>query len=664
MTTTLQSLNAFFGWTEVGLGRVQIACLECGRQFELRLLQNALEAVCPNCGANAAFSRARKLEQEKGPLEVAKLLKDTGLLSDADHRRALKRWRRGQEALTDAIIQSGGLSKSLLLVCEGKEFTALPLRSLINAEQIAAALAERKLSGEKLGNILTRRVLADQKERILGELPADSPQRCDLEDLEPDPQAVAALPYALAESFSALPLSYDPTSKELEVATSDPLNFSSLDQLAFQLGVKISAKLADGDAIFMALESCYGPDLRNELELDEVDEELDVLEARADPGQLWNEGPPEVRTLSMILLQAVEEGAQAIALEPTADGFAVRLQSAEGLREVMEPDKNLGQAMVDRLKVLSGMDTLSRAPQRGHFVDQVASERIRFKVITLPTVVGESALVEFLPDQSGPVSMAELGFFEDEVAELHKALGHGLVLSLAPHRGGATTTHHAFLRELANTGRNVVSLESSVRQLVPGVRQLECSDVAAFSRAISEIRPDVLFIDPLVDGAGMDLAIKTVLGGGQAFLSVEAPSAAHGLAWLWHLGAPPELLLEVSTTVITQHRVRRTCNGCSVDFEPKPSELEAVGIRPAELIGTIPKVGIGCWACDNSGYLGSRALFEVVHLQQLDPALFENPNRFFSAVRRFRGLRNSALRALREGLIPLDEVRKVILPQS
>ncbi len=660
MTTTLQSLSAFFGWTEVGLGRVQIVCQECSRAFELRLLQSALEAVCSNCGANAAFTRARKLEQDKGPLEVAKLLKDTGLLSEADHRRALKRWRRGQEALTDAIIQSGGLSKSLLLVREGQEFTALPLSRLINAEQIGAALEERKRSGEKIGSILTRRVLADQKERILGELPADSPQRCDLEELEPDPLAVAALPYALAESFSALPLSYDPTSKELVVATSDPLNFTALDQLAFQLGVKVSARLADDDAIFMALESCYGPDLRSELSLEDVDEELDVLEARADPGQLWTEGPPEVRTLSVILLQAVEEAAQAIGFEPTSSAFSVRLGNAEGLREVMAPDKKLGQAMVDRLKVLSGMDTLSTLPQRGHFVDQVASERVRFKVITLPTVVGESALVEFMPEQSGPVSIAELGFFEEDTAELQKSLGHGLVVSLAPHRGGATTTHHAFLRELAATRRNVVSLESSVRQLVPGVRQLECGDVAAFSRAVSEIRPDVLFIDPLVDAAGMDLAIKTVLGGGQAFLSVEAPSAAHGLAWLWHLGAPPELLLEVSTTVITQHRVLRTCNGCSVDFEPKPAELEAVGIRPAELIGTIPKLGIGCWACDNSGYLGSRALFEVVHLQQLDPALFENPNRFFSAVRRFRGLRNSALRALREGLIPLDEVRKVV----
>ncbi len=658
MTTTLQSLSAFFGWAEVGLGRVELPCLACGRTVELRLGDNVLEAVCSNCGANAAFSRAHQLEKDKGPLEVAKSLKETGLLSEADHRRALKRWRRGQEALTDAIVQSGGLSKSLLLVKVADGYTARPLHAVISADQIALAVEERKESGEKIGSILTRRLLSEQKEKILSELAEDAPERCELDDHEPDPEAVRALPYSLAEVYSVVPLRYDADSETLHVASSDPLNFTALDQLSHQLGLTVRARLADDDAIFMALESCYAPELRAEGGFD--DEELDALDTGADPDHFWSESPPEVRTLSLILLQAVEEGADTIGFDPSADGFSVRLYNDGVGNVVMTPGRDLGRALVDRLKVLSGMDTRSAQPQRGHFVDHVASDRIRFKVITLPTVVGESAVVEFLSDQSGPARLEDLGFFEDETGELLRALDHGLIVSLAPHRGGATTTHHAYLRALANSGKKVVSLERAVRQIVPGVTQLECDDVSRFSQAIAEIRPDVLFIDPLVDRGGMDLAIKTVLGGGQAFLSVEAPSAAHGLAWLWQLGAPPELLREVSATVITQCRVRRNCSGCSADFEPKEAELEGIGIRTVELIGTIPRVGIGCWACDNSGYLGHRALFEIVHLAALDPALFETPHRFFCAVRRFRGLRSSALRALREGLIPLGEVREAL----
>ena len=110
MTTTLHSLRGFYAWSEVGLGRVSITCQACQHPFELRLLENVLEAVCTNCGANATFTRARSLEKEAGPLELAKVLKETRLIDEADHRRALKRWRRDKEALTDAMANRGQTS--------------------------------------------------------------------------------------------------------------------------------------------------------------------------------------------------------------------------------------------------------------------------------------------------------------------------------------------------------------------------------------------------------------------------------------------------------------------------------------------------------------------------------------------------------------------------
>ena len=98
MLLSCQSLKSFFAWEEAGLGRVCLSCPCCNRVFELRLLQNIMESTCPNCACNAGFERSRAFEREHGPLETAKCLKELGMVTDVEHRHALKRWRRGLDS--------------------------------------------------------------------------------------------------------------------------------------------------------------------------------------------------------------------------------------------------------------------------------------------------------------------------------------------------------------------------------------------------------------------------------------------------------------------------------------------------------------------------------------------------------------------------------------
>src|SRR5687767_4441684 len=104
------------------------------------------------------------------------------------------------------------------------------------------------------------------------------------------------------------------------------------------------------------------------------------------------EGSPAVKLVNMMVYQAIREKASDIHIEPFEREIRVRFRVDGMLRQVLEPPKQMAQAILSRIKIMAGLDIAERRkPQDGKFQVKVEGRQIDFRVSILPVVHGEKA---------------------------------------------------------------------------------------------------------------------------------------------------------------------------------------------------------------------------------------------------------------------------------
>ena len=117
-----------------------------------------------------------------------------------------------------------------------------------------------------------------------------------------------------------------------------------------------------------------------------------------------------VQDVDKVLTDAVEAGATDIHFEPLQDSLNVRMRVGGSMKQVRDfPDK-LRTNVLNRLKVLSGMDiTKSRIPQSGFLRKEMGERKIELYVHVMPSLYGETVVVKLQYKQSATLRLAELG---------------------------------------------------------------------------------------------------------------------------------------------------------------------------------------------------------------------------------------------------------------
>ena len=113
--------------------------------------------------------------------------------------------------------------------------------------------------------------------------------------------------------------------------------------------------------------------------------------------------------------------------------------------------------------------------------------------------------------------------------------------------------------------------------------------------------------------------------------------------------------------IVAQRLVRRICNGCKEEYKPTSEELLELKMRPEEVADRTFFRGKGCDTCNNSGYRGRLALFEIM---EFDDSLRElvlaqastSVLRVEAQKRGMRSLRESGLLSIYDGQTTIDEV--------
>jgi type IV pilus assembly protein PilB len=129
------------------------------------------------------------------------------------------------------------------------------------------------------------------------------------------------------------------------------------------------------------------------------------------------------------------------------------------------------------------------------------------------------------------------------------------------------------------------------------------------------------------------------------------------------MGIEPFLVASSVNLIAAQRLARVICPNCKTPIQVSPQMLLNLGVLPDELQGITCYKGAGCPQCNNTGYKGRVALYEVMPVrEEIRELILQGASA--SEIKKeairlgMKTLRQSALTKLREGLTTVEEVLK------
>lgn len=378
-----------------------------------------------------------------------------------------------------------------------------------------------------------------------------------------------------------------------------------------------------------------------------------------------------VKTEDGIIAQAVKCGASDIHIEPEEDGARVRLRTDGVLYEAAQLTKPVMQAVVSRIKVLAGMDIAERRlPQDGSIKLELDGRSVDLRISTLPTILGEKAVIRILDRERFALKLDELDFTPQNL-QLYRSLyssGNGIVLLTGPTGSGKTTTLYATLTELNSDERNIVTVEDPVEYRIAGINQVAVNEKAGLTfasglRSILRQDPDIMMIGEIRDLDTAQTAIHAALTGHLVLSTLHTNNAAGAVVRLIDMGIAPFLVASALRGVVAQRLVRRICPHCKTAYAASVEEKAYLNVDAgAEL--TLYK-GAGCEHCRGTGYLGRMALQEVMPVlpelkkfilkETQESVLFDEARKFGAA-----SMCEDGVRKVLNGLTTVSELLRAV----
>ena len=279
---------------------------------------------------------------------------------------------------------------------------------------------------------------------------------------------------------------------------------------------------------------------------------------------------PDARPLvDRLLDDAVRRAASDIHLEPTADGYEVRLRIDGLLETIAKHDAVAGRSIVARLMVMAHLLTYRLdIPQEGRLTANVSSSptELNLRLAIMPTTHGLRAAVRLPAELVQPRTLEELNLPPSVMHGLKQfATGEsGMLILTGPAGSGKTTTIYALLQFIAqhSTGLSIIALEDPVERDLPGVTQIEVSPFGqlTYERALRSIlRQDlqVLMLGEIRDAATATLALQAALSGHRLISTFHAATAGGAISRLIEMGAEPYQITSAIFGVVSQRLLRR-----------------------------------------------------------------------------------------------------------
>ncbi|MCX6360701.1 MAG: type II secretion system ATPase GspE [Armatimonadetes bacterium] len=441
----------------------------------------------------------------------------------------------------------------------------------------------------------------------------------DLEVVKPSEEAVRLTPPELALRHQVLPVEL--RDGVLTVAIGAPTALAAADEVGKLVGYPTRAVLAAPSFIRALIEEIFIERILSGLPGkadDQAGAEIDDTTDLADLQKMAGEAAV-VQMVNLIFAQAVRDGASDIHVEPYERQVKVRFRVDGMLRDALQPPRRMHAAIVSRIKILGEMNIAERRlPQDGRIKITIAGRAIDVRVSIVPTVYGERAVMRILDKTTAMLGLEELGMRQDALARFRTIIRvpHGVILSTGPTGSGKSTTLYASLQEIWSSTTNILTIEDPVEYQVPGISQIQVRPQIGLTfanglRSIVRQDPDVIMVGEIRDHETADISIHAALTGHLVFSTLHTNDAAGAVTRLLDMGVEPYLVASSLVATVAQRLVRRICANCAQPYEPRAEALDAIGIEGSDLPGGTLMRGAGCDRCQQTGYKGRHALFEL-----------------------------------------------------
>ncbi len=385
-----------------------------------------------------------------------------------------------------------------------------------------------------------------------------------------------------------------------------------------------------------------------------------------------------IRFVNEVITKAVADRATDIHFEPQREALQIRYRIDGELVPVRVPE-NLVQfqrAIISRLKIMAKLNISERRrPQDGRIAFKLPGEELDIRISSLPTLYGESVSLRLLSNKSQPVTVQDLGFLNKDIAVIDRILArpHGIILATGPTGAGKSTTLSAFLRQVRDPRRRIITIEDPVEYEIEGVNQVQVHhdiglSFAATLRSTLRQDPDVIMVGEIRDRETAEIAIRASLTGHLVLSTLHTNDAPGALTRLIDMDIEPFLIASSVEMIIAQRLVRRLCPQCK---QPADHELAHLGsclvalhVDPKEVQnGYMLQKPVGCDFCRGLGYRGRVGLFEILRVSEEihEMIIHRNSSREIREVAERNGmstLQGSGWAQAKRGITSLDEIMR------
>jgi type IV pilus assembly protein PilB len=501
----------------------------------------------------------------------------------------------------------------------------------------------------------------------------------DFSTVEIHDDVLRLIPKEVAVSFFVIPLSVD--NGAVRVALPDDCDEQTVGDISFFLGKKVTVEKFPRGVLSAALQRFYGV---SEIDLARAGSQnrseqmhdsgvVSVRDGGAHDDELFKERSDLssdgsiVNMANRLITDAIRMGASDIHIEPYERFMRVRYRLDGVLHEMQQLGIDKSKPLISRLKIMSELDIAEkRRPQDGRIRVRQDNRTIDIRVSSLPTDFGEKVVLRILDKSQLQLDLTKLGFEREDLKKFERTikLPYGMILVTGPTGSGKTTTLYAALQHINDPNVNITTIEDPVEYNLPGINQTQVrSEIGVtFSAALRSILrqdPNIIMVGEIRDSETAEIAIRSALTGHLVFSTLHTNDAPSAVTRLIDMGVEPFLVASSLRMILAQRLLRKLCDKCKAPYEPTNEEREELEILKKE--GTFCKA-VGCPSCNNTGYKGRAAVYEVLLVQNGFSDLISHGVRSSDLRKKAQELGMSTLReaALRKAMRGETSVEEVL----
>ncbi|MEI7498728.1 MAG: ATPase, T2SS/T4P/T4SS family [Candidatus Falkowbacteria bacterium] len=512
-------------------------------------------------------------------------------------------------------------------------------KNYLSAEQVDSIVKSAAAANKSVEAFVLEQKLVDQEKLVEAEADLHFFKYKNLTSKKISESALHIIPNEVAENYNVI--CFEADGSELKVGITDSDNLRAIEAIKFlakehdwHLDWHLISRASFDHAIkqYKSLSQEISVALQIKAEEEQVKQEK-----QKEDEEKYDEiigSAPVIKIVSVIMRHAVEGGASDIHIEPLQKESRVRYRIDGILKTSLVLPRNIHDALVARIKVMSNLKLdETRVPQDGRIRQVINGKEVDFRVSTLPLTGEEKVVMRVLDVTKGAPTLDDLGFSGHTLAIIMENIKktNKMFLVVGPTGSGKSTTLYSVLNLVNKEGVNISTLEDPVEYFMPGVNQSQVKPEVGFTfatglRALLRQDPNIIMVGEIRDSETAELGIHASLTGHFVLSTLHTNDAIGTIPRLLDMKVEAFLLGSTLSTVLAQRLTRKICAHCKTAFELSGEVLTQIKAQmvdvPAEVVqlelpgysfdSMIFYKGKGCNRCANTGYQGRVAVAEII----------------------------------------------------